>query len=517
MEDRCSLNEVSSSSNASDTLRPDAPLRHPEDVAQPSHFAASAAPDAEADVVLTTAELPADVDPSAELTTADAGIEQPLLESLSAKPANVLLLDLPTSLALVGGQHPVVAFAQWRVEEAYARLDGANALWLPSLRAGVSYNRHNGPLQASPGEVIDVSRSSLQAGLGAGAVGAGTTLVPGVLAQFHVSDAIFQPRVAEKTAWARQHAATVAFQDQLLQVALAYVNLLSVEQEMRIIEETRQRTSGLALLTADYAAAGQGLQSDADRLATELILVEGRLIEARERSATAAARLLEAVSLDPGCEVELTDPGVTPIELVSVATDRNSLVRTALSSRPELKAAQCLVAAACDEFDRQRYAPFVPSVLLGFSQSGFGGGRGTTIGNFGDRMDFDALAVWEVRNLGFGEAAARRETSARVQQTQYEQLRTMDTVARQVSESYAQLSYRAERMRVSQDAIRSATDSYERNLRRIRAGQGLPLEVLQSIQAFEDAQRAYLEAVTAHNEAQFRLRWSLGWPVSGSL
>jgi outer membrane protein TolC len=38
--------------------------------------------------------------------------------------------------------------------------------------------------------------------------------------------------------------------------------------------------------------------------------------------------------------------------------------------------------------------------------------------------------------------------------------------------------------------------------------------VLQSIRALEEAQRAYLDAVADYNEAQFRLQWSLGWPVS---
>ena len=44
---------------------------------------------------------------------------------------------------------------------------------------GVSYNRHEGNLQDSAGAILDVSRSSLQAGLGAGAVGAGTTNTTG--------------------------------------------------------------------------------------------------------------------------------------------------------------------------------------------------------------------------------------------------------------------------------------------------------------------------------------------------
>ncbi len=41
--------------------------------------------------------------------------------------------------------------------------------------------------------------------------------------------------------------------------------------------------------------------------------------------------------------------------------------RRGLATRPELKESQALVAAACEAYNREKYAPFVPSVLLGFS------------------------------------------------------------------------------------------------------------------------------------------------------
>ena len=203
------------------------------------------------------------------------------------------------------------------------------------------------------------------------------------------------------------------------------------------------------------------------------------------------------------------DPTVVPIDLVAPDTDKSSLISTGLSNRPELKESQALVAVACEQYRRQKYAPFVPSVLLGFSTGGFGGGLGNDLDNVDGRYDFGALVPWEVR-----ESAARRETASRIQQAKFEKIRVMDQVAREVSEAHAQVLRRAERITIAQRAIESAQNSYERNLSRIRAGQGLPLEVLQSVQALEDARRAYLSAVMDYNESQFRLQWALGWPVT---
>lgn len=431
-------------------------------------------------------------------------------------PPDAVPLDLVSALSMVGGQHPAVGIAQWRVQEAYAQYDQAKVLWLPSIQAGFSFNRHDGNLQNSDGDIIDVNRNSFQYGLGAAAVGAGTTQRPGVVARFHAADAIFQPGISQKAAWARGHAANATMNEQLMRVATAYLDLLAAEQDSRIIEESRGRTDELAQITKDFAETGQGLQADADRMATESILIEGRQVAAQERIQTTSAILTETLSAPAGRRIMPLDPTVVPIDLVPPEVDQVELLNTGLRNRPELKEAQALVAVAFDQFKRQKFAPFVPSVLLGFSQSGFGGGIGNNLGNIDDRIDFDAWVTWEVRNFGLGERASRRETSARIQQAKYEKVRTLDRVAREIVEAHEQVQHRQQRIRITQQAIQAAEDSYHRNLRRIREGQGLPIEVLQSVQALETAQRAYLNAVIDYNQAQFRLQWAIGWPVDAT-
>jgi outer membrane protein TolC len=155
-------------------------------------------------------------------------------------------------------------------------------------------------------------------------------------------------------------------------------------------------------------------------------------------------------------------------------------------------------------------------VLLGYSVGGFGGGLGDDLSNVNDRDDFDALLVWGVRNLGMGEAAARRETSSRREQASYEKLRMMDEVAREIAEAHSQTTHRARQVSITEQAIQSAENSYDRNVSRIRESIGLPIEALQSVRALEEARRAYLSSVIGYNEAQFRLQWALGWPASGS-
>lgn len=423
-------------------------------------------------------------------------------------------INLPTALAMIGGQHPVVGFAQWRVQEAYAQLDRAKVMWLPSIQTGFNYRRRDGNYQAVDGAIVDVNLNSMNYGLGAGAVAAGSPTRPGVVAQFHLADALFLPKAAEKTAWARGHAASAVINQQLLNGGIAYIDLLEAYQDAEIIAAAVKRTSDLAEITENFAEAGEGLKSDADRTATELSLLQTRQLAVRERQLVASTRLARVLSIPMTSAILPQDTVAVPLEMMPQVSDEPSLISTGLSTRPELKESQALVAAACEVYKREKYAPFVPSVLLGFSSTSFGGGLGNNADNFGGRYDVDAMMVWETRNLGFGEGAARRERSAQVQQATFAKLRIMDQVAQEVAEANIQVGIRKQQVEMAKTAIVRARDSYQRNIDRIRDGQGLPIEVLQAIQALEASERAYLRAVADYNRSQLQLQWALGWPVN---
>ncbi len=77
-------------------------------------------------------------------------------------------IDLLTAMRLAGANHLQIALATERIQEACARLEQAEFMWVPNLNLGIGYNRHDGPIQDTTGNVIDVSRQSLYFGGGAG-------------------------------------------------------------------------------------------------------------------------------------------------------------------------------------------------------------------------------------------------------------------------------------------------------------------------------------------------------------
>ena len=337
-----------------------------------------------------------------EVISASTPSPLPPTQERPAPAENLDSISFATALALVSGQNPQIAFANEQINEAFAQLRGARVLWLPSIRAGLSYTHHEGPIQANDGTISQSSRSALEAGLGTLAVGGGSPAVPGVTANFRLSDAVFQPRVAGQQVAARQHAATTTNHDLLLFVAVAYLDLLRAFQQQAISQETLGYAEQLAELTAAFARAGLGNQADADRAQTELAVRKNAVAQATVQTQIASARLVELLNLQSNRVLVPEEPTLAQIELVSREMNPTQLLAEGLSRRPELAESRHLVAEAVQRLDRERYAPLLPSVILGVSQGGYGGGPASTVADFRGRFDLDATAYWELRNFGAG-------------------------------------------------------------------------------------------------------------------
>ena len=416
-------------------------------------------------------------------------------------------------LASVAGRNPEVGFANQRYAEAYAKLIAARALWLPSINAGLGWNNHAGPLQASNGSVGEVSRSSLTTGLGVQTIGAGSPVVPGLFANFHSAEAIFQPRIASQAAAARDAAVRTTINDLLLETALAYLELLRAHQSRAIAVDIREHAERLATATADFARSGAGNEADADRAATELSIRRNEVVQADEEIQVASARVVELLNDDPRFVLAPLEPAIAPVELVPLDAPLQTLLPTGLQRRPELAKARHLVDEAVQRMKMENISPWLPNVLMGTSYAAFGGGEGSQIANTAGRFDLDAITYWQVRGLGVGEYAARREARAQHDQTRMQQLQMMNRVSREIVEAHAQMLARHRQIEIAEQAVQRATHSFERNWLRVRDLEGLPIETLQSIQALDQARREYLRAVVSYNSAQFRLQRALGWPI----
>lgn len=418
----------------------------------------------------------------------------------------VLPIDLLTALRLADASNPQLQIVRERVAEALARQDAARTLWLPALRGGVTFSQHTGPLQDTVGQILETDRNSLQAGGGAFAFGSGPPMLPGVAFDFQMSDALFQPLAARRALEARQSATAAAANDLFFDVARLFLELQLANAILSVALEEAANTEELGKITEAYAKSGQGLRSDADRVNAEIQLRRIDVLRRQEDIAVASARLARPLRLDQGLLLRPIDGQLAPMTFVSPGSALQEQLALARAARPELAEVAGLIGEARARRDRERFAPLVPTLSIGFTYGGFGGSGGGNPYEFADRTDVQAVAYWQIRNLGWGDQAATRERASELRQNCLRRQALLDLIAQEVGEAHAQLDLRAKQIGSAERGVEVAMDSFRRNLERIRGAQGLPIEVLQSVQA----RREYARVVASFNLAQFALLRATG-------
>ena len=414
---------------------------------------------------------------------------------------DVLPIDLPTALRLADERNLDVAIYVARVAEASAKVAEARALAVPSVRVGADNVHHTGNIQETAGQVLDADRISRFRGVDTGL-------------RVDIADAIFAPLVAKQNRAAVMAASTANRHQVFVEVAAAYLRLLESRAEDTVVQRALERATDLATLTANYAEAGEGLESDAQMAAVQPLLWRQRRVATQEQTEATTAELVRLLHLDPGTALEPMEKEIPPLEIFSDNEDVNRLVDRALTDRPETEQYEALVAAAEADLNAERYKLFVPGVGLDYSTGRFGGGPGSAIESTRNRSDLELTLYWQFDGFGIGHRARTNEKRAELQRAGLERDKLRDSIAAEVREDYARVRSYKQQLAIASVAVQRAQDAYTLNRTRIYDQQGLPLEALQSMQMLAAAELAELQARVGYSLAQIRLHTALGNPLN---
>ncbi len=435
-------------------------------------------------------------------------------------------IDLNTALRLAGVQNPELLLArQLVVESVFARMFAAAQI-LPTLNGGANYDTHTGNLQQSDGNILSVNRSAVYVGAGSFAVAAGTVAFPGAVLAGNVGEGIFLYLRSRQVVRQREFASAALSNQTLLQVCLAYCELLRAEGKRAIAERVRDQAQEVSRITASYARIGEGRQADADRAAAELARRRADLRRAEGEILARSASLCRLLNLDPSTRLHPTDAYVVPMPIVPEPAPLCELIAIALLRRPEMGERRTVIREAMLALEGAKVLPFSPTVLIGFSGGGFGGGSNLVrpiFGQFSGRTDFDAVAYWTLRNLGVGNVALINLAGARLKATQFQELAMLDIIRDEVAEAYAAAHARFAQIGEDEQAVRSALEGFRLDLERIKQGvpgegrNPRPIEVLDSLRLLFQSQNEYLDAILDYNRAHFELYVALGQPPAAAL
>jgi outer membrane protein TolC len=439
-------------------------------------------------------------------------------------PAQTCPIDFCTALRLAETDNPTIGISRQAIQEALAEQLRADVLLLPSVRAGVNYHKHNGVLQSSFGEMRMVDSSDLYAGGGARALAAETVSFPMVQIVSPLADAFLEPLVARRLVAVRGSQSEAASNQILLEVARRFLELVSAEAERGALRKSEDELGEIAKLTASFARAGQGRDADAHRARAEALLLHTEVQHAEERVAVASANLAELLNLDTAVRLQSPAQATGLLQLVDPAVDLDSLVRQAQAARPELAAASAEIARRDALVKQEKVRPWLPTISLGASTGIFGGGTNRTdlvttnpsFARFSNRSDVDLMAFWTVENLGVGNHARQKERLAQREEAAQEQVRLLNQIRREVAAAYLQTKAALCRFDIAHRQLQTAEDGYSADLRRIRGGKGLPIEVLNSANRLVGARRNLVQSILEYNLSQFELFVAVGSRPTGA-
>jgi outer membrane protein TolC len=454
-----------------------------------------------------------------QLAPPTGGLDTPAIPP----PSQVQPIRLVDVLTVAGVENPQILLAEQAVQSSLALQLQARALLLPNINIGGDYDDHTGNTQTSFGAIKDLSlRQSAYLGLGSGAIVAGTVAYPGVWLNAPLANAFFQPVVAGRVVAQRSFEAVATRNDILLDVAVGYLQLLGAEGRLAVVRQTERDFDEAARLTRAYAEVRQGLEADAERARTAALLVESDERRAQEQVAAAAAELSRLLNLDPSIRLQIANDPIVVVQLIDPHKTLPELVQVARANRPELKAAAAEIAAARARVCQEKTRPFLPTLSVGYSEGGFGGGPlfipgtftpgPTSFNNLHPRSDVDVFAWWTLQNLGLGNLALVRRRKAEVGQAEGRRGVWVNRIDREVADAFNLSQARFREVQVAQRQLETAVQGYQRDLKGVRGFTALPIELLQSSELLYQARQELLRTIIAFDESQFRLFVALGQP-----
>ena len=230
----------------------------------------------------------------------DADVAEGVPEEIISAPAQnsapisdtIYPIDLGNALGLGGASHLQICLARERVVEAQADFLAAKTAWLPSLRFAVGWNKHDGRLQQTEGDVLEVSRNSLfvggGAGLGQAPLAGGSSGPSRLMANLSLSDVIFEPQVFNDLLSAHRANRSRVFNDSLTDIGIAYFDLFEAYGKLANAQVALGATAALLKLTTDFAREGAGSEADASR-AQALHSAQQRVVDEADRRIAAAS------------------------------------------------------------------------------------------------------------------------------------------------------------------------------------------------------------------------------------
>ena len=303
--------------------------------------------------------------------------------------------------------------------------------------------------------------------------------------------------VARKNAEASFQSIELQRQQIVDSVKEAYTNIVFAQRLIQVQQQALQRADLNLRSATGFFEVGTQPRSVVTRAQVDVANAKVAIIQARNAESLARVALNTAMGIAANAPTRVIDN----LAYAPISIDRSTLLREALSRRPEYRQAQ-LTTDAAEATLKQNFRNFFPSVTGG----GFYGAA---------RQDFNE--IWEL-NVGLswtlfdgGNLIGRyREARANLEAAQARVKATELSIGQQVEQAALVITEADERIQAAKVLVQSAQENFQLAQGRFDAGVGTILEVTDAQLALTQAQNTEAQALADFRIAQARLDLALG-------
>jgi outer membrane protein TolC len=425
---------------------------------------------------------------------ADSGASDTVSERSTTEidPTQPVPITLESVLELAGANNIDIEIVAQRIEEAKAGVDAARAMYLPDLRLGVGYTRHDGRLQETRGEVFDVSRQSGGAG-------------PELSLFVDPAEAHFERLRAIQLAVAAEREGDRTRAETIVRSAILYLGLVRASALVEVANDAVERSRAHVDLQKAAVEADAILQVFLARALAQLARDEHGLLAAQQEEKRARTELAVWLRLPPRTNLVLSSEEILPVTLVEDSAKIDDLIDSALAHGPDLAELQALELAADAQLASAEWGPLLPEANLHTSYGAYAGGRNNYFGSLGDRLDVGVGISWTLRGFGLGDRARRRAARARSISAALEREKLEDIVRAEVLDSWHRASSLLARIDASRQRVQAAKETQNLVQARFEAGDAIQLEVLEAVREHASARAMLVDAIVGYNQNQHLL------------
>lgn len=442
-------------------------------------------------VARAAAQTPTELPPPSAVPNHGAALGAPA-------DARKLPINLDTVLRLSEDRNGQIAIARERLREACAAKDLAKKSWLPDLWLGAGFYRHEGGIANEDGTLLRSNFGSLFAGVE-------------LRGQLDLRDAVYQKVSADRRLWQQRGEVTKITTETLLEAASTYVDLLAALAGEAVAKDLETSLEDLLKRATTLAKTEPGVEVEVARIRTDHGAQQQIRRKLREGAATASAKLVYLLGVDPAAELVPLDRQLTAFHLVDANVPVQELVAQAQTVGPGIAEMQGLLHLIHENIEKSRGpGRFMPVLGLSVAEGGFGTGRGDHM-DWDNRLDLLVSARWNLTDL-----ATRRErqriAASKIQQAHLHYHDLLAKLAFGVREAHGTIHSARDQMELGEQQVKSAKDAYDRSMYRLtnKIKGSTSSEVLLAIRGQGGAYLGYLSAIREYDKAQIRLLLLLG-------